>query len=145
MIYALGEIEKYTKIRYDNLDYPQFKSTMVVDRIKEINFNHKVLCLEQLKEWIKYLEGDHSNQGKVYNRSTYTFMYKSPSEMNIFSYYLKSPDYLVIDHGRKLQRIDFSQELPLTFVEKRLDEVGVKIRANKIGPKGVAIGCGVLS
>lgn len=72
-------------------------------------------------------------------------MYKSPSEIKIFSYYLKSPDYIVTDHGRKLQRVDQSQVLPLAFIEKCLDEAGVKIRVDKIGPKGISIGCGILS
>lgn len=72
-------------------------------------------------------------------------MYKSPSEKKMFSYYLKSLDYLVSDYGHKLQRIDHSQELPLAVVEKEVDESGIKFRVNRLGPKGISIGCGVLA
>lgn len=71
-------------------------------------------------------------------------MFKSPSEKKIFSYYLRSPEYFVSDHGRKVQRTDKSQILPIQVLEKKLDEEGVRIRVNKMGAKGVSIGCGIL-
>lgn len=89
-MYALESIYKFKGLKYDNLDYPHFKTSMLLQRMKEVNFSHKTRCLEQLEEWKKYLQGIHPNLNKTFNRATATFMFKSPSEQKIFSYYLRS-------------------------------------------------------
>lgn len=128
---------------YDNLDYPHIKSNMVLQRIKEISCNHKELSLEHLKEWIRYLEADNPNPSKVYNRATSSFLFKSLSEKSVFSYYLRSQDYLVLDCGKKLQRVHMNDKLPLCMIEKELDENGIRLRINK-KVQSISIGCGSL-
>ena len=71
-------------------------------------------------------------------------MFKSLSEKRIFSYYLRSPDYHVHCLGKKLKRIGFQDSLPLAVVEKRLGMDKILVKVNKIGNKGVVIGCGIL-
>lgn len=50
-------------------------------------------------------------------------MYKSTFEKKIFSYYLKTQDYLVTEMGRRLQRVDLNtgrDKVPVAVVEKQL-------------------------
>ena len=71
-------------------------------------------------------------------------MFKSLSEKKIFSYYLRSPDYTVENLGKIIKRITFYDQLPLAVIEKKLGTEKMLIRVNKIGKKGVVIGCGIL-
>ena len=71
-------------------------------------------------------------------------MFKSLSEKRLFSYYLKHQDYSVLKMGKIIKRIDLTDELPVAVVEKKLDESRTLIKVNKIGMKGVVIGCGIL-
>jgi hypothetical protein len=71
-------------------------------------------------------------------------MFKSPSEKRIFSYYLKSPDYTVLDLGKRLRRVSFEVDLPLALVEKRLTSEKLLLRVNKMAKRDVCIGCGSL-
>ena len=88
--------------------------------------------------------GSHNNVNKVLNRSADTFMFKSTSEKRLFSYYLKSHDYQVLEFGKKIKRIGFNQKIPVAVIEQKLGKNKVLVRVNKLGKKGVVIGCGIL-
>lgn len=57
-------------------------------------------------------------------------MRKSPCQKSIFSYYLKSGDYLIEGKGKVLRRIDnINDNIPIAVVEKEmLPSTAIKFR-----------------
>ena len=131
-------------LKYDNLDYPLFKVNILNSRINDNNKKNKEPCLEKLRAWEEHLMGYHHNYNKVFNRSLETFMFKSLSEKRLFSYFLRHQDYSVTKMGKILKRIDRTDVLPFAVVEKKLSSERTLIKVNKVGKKGLAIGCGIL-
>ena len=120
--YALAEIERFKGIKYPNLDYPNFKICGMKNRIGKSNADSKVECIEAVNSWIEKIYAHEKLDSKViFNRSIATFMRKSPCQKHIFSYYLKSGDYLVEGKGKILKRIDnVNGNIPIAVVEKEM-------------------------
>ena len=94
--YALAEIERFKSIRYPNLDYPNFKICGMKNRMGKSNAESKKECVESVNSWIEKIYAREKLDSRVIlNRSIASFMRKSPCQKNIFSYYLKSGDYMV--------------------------------------------------
>jgi hypothetical protein len=56
-------------LKFDNLEYPLFKTSILLGRLKENNRTHKDTCISELREWVDNLMGQHANYNKKFNRS----------------------------------------------------------------------------
>lgn len=88
------------------------------NRMGKSNAESKKECVESVNNWIEKIYAREKLDSKVvFNRSIATFMRKSPCQKNIFSYYLKSGDYMVEGKGKVLKRIDNTNDnIPIAVV-----------------------------
>jgi hypothetical protein len=117
----LEEAETFKRLMYSCLDYPVYKIGLIQSKISEINLNNKAIAIESIQTWAQRLLGrDKLDSLSILSRSVDSFMFKTPGQKRIFSYYLRSPEYLVTDNGKRLQRMSLEDINPIIVVEKEL-------------------------
>lgn len=118
-----------------------YKIGLIQSKIAEINLNNKAIAIESIQTWAQRLLGrDKLDSLSILSRSVDSFMFKTPGQKRIFSYYLRSPEYLVTDTGKRLQRISLEDINPVIVVEKELvTQTEIKFKITRLG-KGIMFG-----